>query len=203
MNTQQLIGDYFEDLLSLMFKLKRIDRNFSHKEPDLHGDTFDVEVKSSRFTNGGVIKGWQLEYLENRSIDCPYAFPYHELNTPISEHYATERALLRAVYLRSLYIFPISVVRARYDTGYRRPYPTGDDFVQIRESLAKDIFSGKSWIWKTLNLNFKNYATAVPAHNIFIMSEDKTTLDTLLNNFTLNVYLAEEKKAIALGARRV
>jgi len=203
MNTQQLIGDYFEDLLSRMFKLKRIDRNFSHKDPNLRGDTFSVESKASRFDNGGVIKGWQLNYLENLPFDCPYAFPYHELNTPICEHYTTERALLQAVYMRSLYIFPISVVRARYDTGYRRPYPTEDDFVQIRESLAKGIFAGKPEIWKALNLNFRDYVTAVPkgalAHNVFIMSEDRGTLDKLLNNFTLNVYLAEEKKAIALN----
>jgi hypothetical protein len=206
MNTQQLIGDYFEDLLSRLFKLKRIDRNFSHKDPDLRGDTFSVESKASRFDNGGVIKGWQLNDLENLPFDCPYAFPYHELKTPISKYYATERALLHAIYLRSLYVLPISVVQARYETGYKRPYPTGDDFVQIRESLAKDIFAGKSKIWKTLNLNFKDYVTAVPKSalvgNIFIMNDNKTTLDKLLNNFTLSVYLAEKKKAIALNARR-
>ena len=84
MNVQQTIGDYFEDLLSRMFKLKRIDSNFSHKEPDLRGDTFCVESKASRFTNGGVIKGWQLEYLGTLPFDCLYAFPYHEIKTPIS-----------------------------------------------------------------------------------------------------------------------
>ncbi len=207
MNVQQTIGDYFEDLLSRMFKLKRIDSNFSHKEPDLRGDTFCVESKASRFTNGGVIKGWQLEYLGTLPFDCLYAFPYHEIKTPISKYYDTERGLLHALYLRSLYIFPLSVVQARYETGYKRPYPTGDDFVQIRESLAKDIFAGKPKIWEALHLNFKNYVTATPkgalSNNVRIMSEDKTTLDKLLNNFTLSVYLAEEKKAIALNARRV
>jgi hypothetical protein len=190
MNTQQTIGDYFEDLLSRMFKLKRIDCNFSHKEPDLRGETFDVEVKSSRFDNGGVIKGWQLKYLGNRPCDCPYAFPYHELKTPIWKYYQSERSLRRALNLKSLYILPLSVVKARYETSYRRPYPTGDDFVQIRESLAASIFSGNSYVWKILHLNPKRYLKTQPkgTNNIFIMSDSKVTLDKLLGGFNLDIY---------------
>ena len=185
MNTQQLIGDYFEDLLSRMFGLKRVDQNFSHKEPDLSDETFCMEVKSSRFDNGGVIKGWQLKYLGELKLDCLYAFPYHELNVPIWEHYSSDRGLRRALSLKSLYIFPLSVVKAQYDTGYKRPYPTGDDFTQIRESLAEMIFAGNSEIWKKLHLNFKKYLTAKPRKNIFVMTENKNTLDALLNRFKL------------------
>jgi hypothetical protein len=195
MNTQQVIGDFFEDLLSRMFGLKRIDRNFSHKEPDLRGETFDVEVKSSRFDNGGVIKRRQLKYIKNRPRDCPYAFPNHELKTPIWKYYQSERSLRRALNLKSLYILPLSVVKARYETGYRRPYPTDDDFVQIRESLAASIFSGNGYVWKTLHLDFEKYIKAQPkgTNNIFIMSDNKATLDKLLSGFSLDVYLSAKK----------
>jgi hypothetical protein len=190
MNTQQLIGDYFEDLLARMFKLKRVDSNFSHKEPDLSNEKFCIEVKSSKFDNGGVIKRRQLRYLENFHLECLYAFPYHELKTPIFRHYSSEKALLRAISLRSLYIFPLDVVKARYETGYKRPYPTDDDFVQIRESLASGIFDGDVDIWKLLHLTPGKYAKAHPkGTDIFIMAENKNTLDALLKGLTAD-YLA-------------
>jgi len=185
MNTQQFIGNYFEGLLSKMFNLERGDRNFSHKEPDLIGNTFVMEVKSSRFDNGGVIKGRQLKYLESTYFnDCLYAFPYHELRTPIWKHYPAERSLKRALGLKSLYIFPFSVAKARYETGYRRPYRyTGDDFVQINESLAAKIFASDKTIWEKLQLNPRKFPKAKlkGANNIFIMTEHRDMMDELLH----------------------
>ena len=185
MNTQQFIGNYFEDLLARMFRLKRVDSNFSHKEPDLSNEEFCIEVKSSKYDNGGVIKRRQLRYLENFHLECLYAFPYHELKTPVRKYYPSDRALLRAISLRSLYIFPLDVVKARYETSYKRPYPTGDDFVQIRESLASGIFDDDADIWKRLHLTPGKYAKAHPlGTDIFIMAKNKHTLDALLKGLT-------------------
>ena len=185
-NIQQTIGAFYEDLLAKLFALERIDKNFSHKTPDLRGKGFYLESKASRYDNGGVIKGWQLEDL--REIGCPYAFPFHELRTPVRRYYPTERSLLRALAanpFRSIYIFPFSVVEACYKNNSRRPYRnTGDNFTQIRESLARDVFNGELNVWKKLHLNFENFPTASPDKNIFIVSDDKSILGNLLKRYS-------------------
>lgn len=194
MNIPQFIGEFYENSLAGLFNLERIDRNFSHKTADLFGKTFYVESKASRFDNGGVIKGWQLGELKKLNIECPYAFSYHELRTPVWKYYPTERSLKHALTmnpLKSLHIIPFSVVEARYKQGYKRPYRnTGDDFVQITENLAAKIFAFDEATWLNLHLNPLNYFKVKPkgTDNIFILCDNKQTLEALLSGFNLQAY---------------
>ena len=57
-NPQQVVGDFFEDRVSKILNLRRIDINAEGNVPDLASKdgSFYVEVKASAFSNGGVIK---------------------------------------------------------------------------------------------------------------------------------------------------
>jgi len=182
-NIQQAVGRFFERLLAKEFGLRIIDGRMSSKVPDLKCDKFYIEVKASRYDNGGVIKKFQLRNFGTLEMECLYAFPYHEAQVPMRRYYPTERSLERSLQMKSLYILPFEVAKAHYTHFERRPYrKTGDDFTQIRESLARDIFGGKAEVWSKLQLNFDNYYTATRKKNEFILTGSRKILNRLLKH---------------------
>ena len=61
--------------------------------------------------------------------------------------------------------------------------PKHDDFVQLRENFAEEIFRGDEKAWKHLNLNFKNYKQAKPHNKINILTRDGYLERGILDSF--------------------
>ncbi len=59
---QTIIGDFFEERVEQIFDLVRIDKKMQGNVPDLKSkdNSFYIEVKASRYDNGGVIRKNQL-----------------------------------------------------------------------------------------------------------------------------------------------
>ncbi|MBD3303802.1 hypothetical protein GF343_01535 [Candidatus Woesearchaeota archaeon] len=112
---------------------------------------FFVEVKTSAYNNGGVIKGKQLTKFDT-TVNARrfYAFVFHNTSTKVNmgRTYSTERRLYAALTLQSLYLIPFSIVAAHFDASKKQPYPPDDVYVQLNEKHAKHIFSGDYGIWK-------------------------------------------------------
>jgi len=183
-NIQQTVGMFFENLVAELLGLEILDNNMSEKLPDLKDkkERFFMEVKASRFDNGGVVKGWQLEEHKN-FMPCFYAFAFHEAEKPMNQYYPTKKSLENDLYLRSLYIFSFDIVEAQYTRFNKRPYKTGDDFSQIKESLASNIFQGKKRVWNKLKLTFEDYCEVQQGGNVFVMAKDKSQIEMILENY--------------------
>ncbi len=157
---QLVVGDFFEEKVAQLFGLERQDSPAEGKKPDLiaKDNSFVVEVKASAYNNGGVVKGNQLSrFSEDESMRRFYAFAYHSITEGMLEQYPSKEDLRNALNLRSLYIFPFSIVRAFYRSRNPRQYRVTDDFVQMREGLAHLIFTGEVGIWRTMGLDEEEY----------------------------------------------
>ena len=173
-NVRLAVGDFFEQKLMQLFDLTRIDLSAEGSVPDLisKDSSFYVEVKSSSYNNGGVIKEKQL-YAFDHIINARrfYAFVYHSIRKDVQKQYPTERQLKRALDLRSLFLFPFSIAKAHFENSQKRDYLTNDYFVQLREALAKKIFEKDPLAWKHLQLNPKNYKHSQPHEKVRILTK--------------------------------
>jgi len=162
MDHRQVVGKFFEEKTMQIFNLEVAD---SLSLPDLvsKDKSFYVEVKSSAYTNGGVIKEHQLNRFD-REINAKrfYAFCYHSICKNMEKDYKTEKDLVKNLKMKSLYLFPFSIVKSHYEHSKKRFYQDNSQhktiyYVQIVESLANKIFCRNPEIWNKLELNPKNY----------------------------------------------
>ena len=173
---KQVVGDVFEQKVAQIFNLIRIDGKLSGNVPDLISRdlSFYVEVKASAYDNGGVIKGAQLmKFDRGISKKRLYAFAYHVLSirNKMSEEYPTEEELRNALNLKSLYLFPFSIVWSFYNHSKERGGQNGL-FVQMRESDAEKIFSGQGSVWGIMQLRKRNYRTSQPFPKVHIITRE-------------------------------
>jgi hypothetical protein len=185
-NAKKVVGDVFEQKVMQLFDLVRTDRYALGLVPDLisRDSSFFVEVKASAYDNGGVITRMQLyRFDEEIWIRRFYAFVYHSINKNMQRDYPTEIELKRALDLRSLFLFPFSIAKAHFEHSKIRITPRHDDFVQLRESLAKNIFEGNTDIWKNLGLETKNYKGARPHEKIHILTREGYLEQQIMDSF--------------------
>ena len=185
-NVRLVVGNFFEEKTIQLFDLIRTDPNASGTVPDLtsRDGSFFVEVKSSSYNNGGVIKQRQL-YEFDRIMDKRrfYAFVYHSIKREMQKNHPTEEKLKKALDLRSLFLFPFSIVRAHFENSQKRDYQASDYFVQLRETLARNIFEEDSLAWQHLGLKSKEYQRTQPHGKIHILTRGNNLKAKILNSF--------------------
>ncbi len=185
---RKAVGDWGESIVRNAFDLKETEDN---DLPDLVSEdgSFYVEVKTTAFNNGGVIKGRQLakfdEIINTRRF---YAFVFHSLTGNMGRTYRTESRLYSALSLKSLYILPFSVVSAHFDASKKKPYPGGDVFVQLNERHAKHIFSGDYGIWKvSLNLSPTAYSRKELHERVRLITRNSKLENRIIKSFDSEV----------------
>ncbi len=185
-NTTQIVGDFFERKVGRIFDLERTDPNALGVVPDLisKDGSFYVEVKASAYNNGGVINRGQL-YRFDKGIDVRrfYAFAYHPIAGHMQRDYPTAKGLRRALDLRSLFLFPFSITKAHFENSKKRRHPKHDDFVQLRESLAKKIFGLDEEVWEHLGLGKESYKITRPHEKIHIITREGYLEQQILDLF--------------------
>lgn len=173
---RKIVGNFFEEKVSEIFNLERTDRT---DLPDRisKDKRFYVEIKGSSYINGGVIKKGQL-YKFDDMINARrfYAFGYHSICKNMERDYKTEKSLLKALDLKSVYLFPFSIVKAHYENSRERYYQDYSQhktiyFVQINEGKAKKIFNKNKEVWKALSLDTANYKFFMK-RNIYVITRE-------------------------------
>ena len=190
--TTRVVGNFYEGLVGSLFNCKRLDINFSGKLPDLvsSGQLFYIEVKASAFHNGGVINKGQLygfgDWLQGTLF---YSFAYH--STPkgvnLGKTYETEGELVQALDLRSLFLFPYSIVKAHFETSPVKTNLNHDDFVQLRECPASKIFGFDQATWCKLGLKKERYKTHKPHSRVNIITEHDYLTEQILDSLNLEI----------------
>jgi len=189
-NVRLVIGDFFEQKVMQLFNLNRTDIHSKGIFPDLTSKdySFCVEVKSSSYSNGGVIKEKQLyafdDIINSRRF---YAFVYHSIRRDIQKKYPTEKQLRKALDLRSLFLFPFSIAKAHFENSQKRNYLTNDYFVQLKESSAKNIFEKDSLAWQHLELDSKKYERSRPHEKVHILTKKGNLKKQILSSFNPNL----------------
>ena len=172
-DSREVVGDFFEEKVSKLFSLEWADiRELGHL-PDLVSKdrTFFVEVKAAAYYNGGVINMGQLGRFDREiTVRRFYAFAYHSINRGQAHLFQTKEALGDALDLRSLYLFPFSIAKAHFEKSKKISNPKHDDYVQLRESLAKRIFEKDEKVWRTLGLDLNQYKAVSPHERVHIMT---------------------------------
>jgi hypothetical protein len=174
-NARKAVGDFFEEKITEIFNLIRIDPRSLGNVPDLISEdgSFFVEVKASSYSNGGVINREQLFRFDKEiAIKRFYAFAYHSINRDMEKDYLDKTKLRKALDLRSLYLFPFSIVKAYFENTPKRINPKHDVFVQLREKQADEIFNGNINEWNKLDLCFLDYKQAEPHEKIHILTRN-------------------------------
>lgn len=181
-DVRMIVGDLFEKKVKNLFDLS--DKTGFNISPDLISKegSFYVEVKASSYVNGGVINKKQLSKFDKKiNTRRFYAFTYHSLWKNMRKDYSTEKNLIKALDLRSLFLFPFSVVKAYFDNSYKRINSGHDIFVQLIESKATKIFEKDKDTWAHLGLNYNNYKTASPHEKIHILTRNGHLEQTILS----------------------
>jgi hypothetical protein len=183
---REVVRDVFEEKVSKLFNLEWADVRALGHVPDLVSKdrTFFVEVKAAAYDNGGVINMGQLRRFDREIMARRfYAFPYHSVNRGQAHRFPTEEALGDALGLRSLYLFPFSIVKAHFEKSWKIRNPKHDDYVQMRESLANRIFEKDAEAWKRLGLDPNRYRAVSPHEKAHIMTRDGQLEQQLLDSF--------------------
>jgi len=182
---QNLVGDFFENKLIKLFDLVRLDSNRGIN-PDLASkdNSFFVEVKASSYLNGGVINKGQL-YRFDRIVDTKrfYAFAYHSIIKNMQKDYPTKEKLEDVLDLKSLFIFPFSIIKSYFEHSKPQKHPKHDDFYQLKERFAKGIFNFDEIMWKYLDLDKKEYQGISLNENIHVMTNQGKFEQAFLNSF--------------------
>jgi hypothetical protein len=188
-DSRRVIGKFFEHKVIQLFDLAIADSEDSGRVPDLvsRDGSFYVEVKSSAYNNGGVINENQLNRF-NKKIQAKtsrrfYAFVYHPIAKNIQEQFPTEQELSEALSIRSLYLFPFSIVRAYFSHNPKIKTPKHQSFVQLRENQAQRIFAGDEDIWQCLRLNPKHYRPLNLHDKVKIMTRNGHLEQQILDSF--------------------
>ena len=183
-----VVGEFFERKVMQLFNLVKADTENSGEVPDLisRNGSFFVEVKGSSFNNGGVIKRSQLyNFEDNINVRRFYAFAYHSIDThkPMQKDYPTPQELRLALDLRSLYLFPFSIIKAHFEKHQDEKSPKRDYFVKLREVVARAIFEGDEEIWRQFGLRTAQYKRTSPHQKVHIITNqwhlEKQILDSL------------------------
>ena len=183
---REVVGTHFEKLVKNIFNLLEPDSREYGLMPDLTSreGSFDVEVKASSYTNGGVINEKQLMGFNNfNEVKRFYAFAYHSITKNMKKKYPTADKLKDALELKSLYLFPLSIVKAHFETSKKRKPKNHDAFVSLKEKHAKEIFELEKGIWNRLKLNQDDYNLVQPHDNVYIVTKFKFAEEEILNSF--------------------
>jgi hypothetical protein len=182
---QDVVGGFFENVVMWLLDLRK---THDKSLPDLESmdNSFYVEVKASAYNNGGVIKGKQLNKFDsNINSRRFYAFPYHSISRNMRHDYPTKKKLTAALDLRSLYLFPFSVVKAYYENSEKKPYNLDDNFVQLLENKADRIFNFEGDVWKSLGLDKKEYRADRPHRKVHILTRGGLLGDDIVASLDL------------------
>jgi len=182
---QSIVGEVFEKKLMQIFDLAKVDISGSGHVPDLASKDFSfyVEVKASAYNNGGVIKGPQLKRFDkNMAAKRFYAFAYHSITDPMHKVYLTRARLKNALDLKSLFLFPFSIVKAHYNNS-KKVSSKYFEFVQMKESTAQKVFDKNELVWEFLRLNKEDYKMNKPHEKIHIITREGNLEKEILNYF--------------------
>ena len=185
-NARQIVGDFFEQEVMGLFELIRTYSRELGDVPDLmsRDGSFYVEVKASAYSNGGVINRGQLyRFDEEINVRRFYAFAYHSIVGHMQRDYPTERKLRSALDLRSLFLFPFSIVKVHFEKSKKRVNPKHEDFVQLRESLAQGVFELDKEVWGHLGLRQEDYRMTRPHKKIHIVTREGHLQQQILGSF--------------------
>jgi hypothetical protein len=186
---REVVGDVFEEKVCRLFDLKWADvRELGHF-PDLVSKdrTFFVEVKAAAYDNGGVINMGQLRRFDQEiKVRRFYAFSYHPVNRGQAHRFQTKEALMDALVLRSLYLFPFSITKAHFETSNKISNPKHDTYVQLKESMARMIFEKDAEAWERLGLDKDQYIAVSPHEKIHIMTRNGYLEQQLLDALDRN-----------------
>jgi len=180
---REIVGSFFEKKVADLFALRKADQSNSGDLPDLVSadGCFFVEVKASAYNNGGVIKKAQLlrfdSTINRRRF---YAFAYHSIGKNMQKRFPTRKRLEAALDLRSVYLLPFSIVLTYFDRSKKRINQKYGEFVQLRESVAGQIFTLQDEAWTRLHLNRVDYMTTKLHERVYVM----TRKDHLLKDIT-------------------
>jgi hypothetical protein len=97
--------------------------------------------------------------------------------------YPTEKELKSALDLRSLFLFPFSIIKAHFENSKKRKHPNHDYFVQLRESLAQGIFGLDEEVWGHLGLKKEEYQMSRPHEKIHIVTREGYLEQQILDSF--------------------
>jgi len=182
---REVVRSVFEEKVSRIFSLEWADvRNLGHV-PDLvsRDRSFFVEVKAAAYDNGGVINMGQMRRFDMNVMSRRfYAFAYHSINRGKMKDFPTEEGLRQALIMRSLYLFPFSIVKAHFEKSWKISNPKHDTYVQLRESLARKIFEKDAETWSRLGLDPNLYNMARPHDRIFITTRNGYLEQQLLDS---------------------
>jgi hypothetical protein len=101
----------------------------------------------------------------------------------MAQSFPTEEALRNALTLRSLYVFPFSIAKAHFEKSSKISNPRHDDYVQLRESMAKMIFEKDAETWRKLGLAKDQYKAVSPHEKVHIMTRFGHLEPQLLESF--------------------
>ena len=181
-----VVGNFFEQKVMQLFDLVRTDPHAFGEVPDLvsRDGSFFVEVKASAYNNGGVINKTQMLRFDRKiSTKRFYAFAYHSINKCMQRDYPTEDELNNALNLRSLYLFPFSIIKAHFERSEKITNPKHDDFVQLKERTAHDIFEGDSKAWNHLGLSISEYKKIQTHGKVHIATRQGHLEQQILSSF--------------------
>ena len=187
-DVRMIVGDFFEKKVANLFNLSFPSEKNPDAVPDLisRDSSFYVEVKASSYTNGGVINERQLlKFNRGLNIRRFYAFVYHSIQRNMRNNYLTGKDLKSALDLRSLFLFPFSIIKAYFDNSPKRKNPRHDTFVQLRESKAKAIFEGDRATWAHLRLCYNDYKLVKPHKKIHILTRNEFLEQKILSSLYL------------------
>ena len=183
-NVSNVVGDFFEELLMGLFDSIRTDSTLSGEFPDLisRDGSFYMEVKSGSYLNCAIIKEKQLRKFNNLAMKRFYDVAYHSLKN-MSGNYPTEDELRANLDLKSLFVFPISIINAHFEMSSKNDHPSGDTFVRLRESMAYKIFGLDEKVWEELKINPDDYKTVNLHEKVHIMTRGGHLEQEILNSF--------------------
>ncbi len=186
-NPQKVVGRWGEDTVMPAFNLERADRNMLGNVPDLiskYSPKFYVEVKTSAYNNGGVINREQLfRFDEEVNTRRFYVFVNHSITKNMQRNYSSAKKLMEALDVRSMYWFPFSIVKAHFINSKATTTEKHDDYVQLDESQAEDIFKGKRAMWQHLGLDKQNYKKLKLNEKVKLITRDGNLEEQISTSF--------------------
>lgn len=189
-NGAHVVGQWGERTAKKIFGWESIGKNlldmtFDCKAPD---GSYVAEVKTSAYTNGGVINEKQLLRFREVAEKRFYLFIYHRINKDMHKRFATKKTLLHALdkNLKSIYLFPFSIVDAFYKNTSTIKAKKHDHFVQMEEKHADAIFHKNDQIWTLLGIDSAEYDAAQPYEHMGIMTRNGDLEERILDSLDLS-----------------
>jgi hypothetical protein len=183
---KQVVGAFFEQAIMILFDLVKADKDNTGEVPDLVSRTnsFFVEVKAASYARGGVINEKQLyRFDETICLRKFYAFAYHSICRDMQKDFPSPELLREALDIKSVYLFPFSIVKAYFENSKKRKKNEEDNFVQLRENQAQDIFEGGEQMWARLGLEFEKYKRASPTKKVHIVTRQGYLEEEISSSF--------------------